>query len=316
MILSIVISPVLAASQQQNDLLSRIFVFDRYSELVQLLQNSILAGAVLGIIGGFVGMFVMMRDHAFAVHGISEMSFAGAALALLLGYDVITGSMIGSIISALLIGMMGVKKSESNSVIGALMPFGLGLGILFLSLYQGRSANKFSLLTGQIVSVDGDQLNAMIAGAIVIIAILTLVWRPLSFASLDPEVAQAKGVPMRTLSLVFMVVLGIAVALSVQVVGSLLVLALLITPSAAALQVTASPLKALILSVIFAELAIVGGILLALAGSLPISPYVTSVSFVIYLICRIIGGIRRRHSASGRIARQTQEDAHHHPASV
>ena len=316
MILSIVISPVLAASQQQNDLLSRIFVFDRYSELVQLLQNSILAGAVLGIIGGFVGMFVMMRDHAFAVHGISEMSFAGAALALLLGYDVITGSMIGSIISALLIGMMGVKKSESNSVIGALMPFGLGLGILFLSLYQGRSANKFSLLTGQIVSVDGDQLNAMIAGAIVIIAILTLVWRPLSFASLDPEVAQAKGVPMRTLSLVFMVVLGIAVALSVQVVGSLLVLALLITPSAAALQVTASPLKALILSVIFAEMAIVGGILLALAGSLPISPYVTSVSFVIYLICRIIGGIRRRHSASGRIARQTQGDAHHHPASV
>ena len=316
MILSIVISPVLAASQQQNDLLSRIFVFDRYSELVQLLQNSILAGAVLGIIGGFVGMFVMMRDHAFAVHGVSEMSFAGAALALLLGYDVITGSMIGSIISALLIGMMGVKKSESNSVIGALMPFGLGLGILFLSLYQGRSANKFSLLTGQIVSVDGDQLNAMIAGAIVIIAILTLVWRPLSFASLDPEVAQAKGVPMRTLSLVFMVVLGIAVALSVQVVGSLLVLALLITPSAAALQVTASPLKALILSVIFAELAIVGGILLALAGSLPISPYVTSVSFVIYLICRIIGGIRRRHSASGRIARQTQGDAHHHPASV
>ena len=316
MILSTVISPVLAASQQQNDLLSRIFVFDRYSELVQLLQNSILAGAVLGIIGGFVGMFVMMRDHAFAVHGVSEMSFAGAALALLLGYDVITGSMIGSIISALLIGMMGVKKSESNSVIGALMPFGLGLGILFLSLYQGRSANKFSLLTGQIVSVDGDQLNAMIAGAIVIIAILTLIWRPLSFASLDPEVAQAKGVPMRTLSLVFMVVLGIAVALSVQVVGSLLVLDLLITPSAAALQVTASPLKALILSVIFAELAIVGGILLALAGSLPISPYVTSVSFVIYLICRIIGGIRRRHSASGRIARQTQEDAHHHPASV
>ena len=316
MILSTVISPVLAASQQQNDLLSRIFVFDRYSELVQLLQNSILAGAVLGIIGGFVGMFVMMRDHAFAVHGVSEMSFAGAALALLLGYDVITGSMIGSIISALLIGMMGVKKSESNSVIGALMPFGLGLGILFLSLYQGRSANKFSLLTGQIVSVDGDQLNAMIAGAIVIIAILTLVCRPLSFASLDPEVAQAKGVPMRTLSLVFMVVLGIAVALSVQVVGSLLVLALLITPSAAALQVTASPLKALILSVIFAELAIVGGILLALAGSLPISPYVTSVSFVIYLICRIIGGIRRRHSASGRIARQTQGDAHHHPASV
>ena len=296
-----------ASSTQQGDLLSRIFVFERYGELVQLLQNSILAGAVLGIIGGFVGVFVMMRDHAFAVHGISEMSFAGAALALLLGYDVVTGSMVGSIVSALLIGILGVKKHDSNSVIGALMPFGLGLGILFLSLYQGRSANKFSLLTGQIVSVDADQLGNMIGGAIVIITILVLVWRPLSFASLDPEVAHAKGVPMRALSL------GIAVALSVQVVGSLLVLALLITPAAAAMQVTASPLRTLLLSVLFAEAAIVGGILLALAGSLPISPYVTSVSFFIYIVCRVIGAIMRRHSASGRsVAEDT--DAHHHPA--
>ena len=276
-----------ASSTQQGDLLSRIFVFERYGELVQLLQNSILAGAVLGIIGGFVGVFVMMRDHAFAVHG--------------------------SIVSALLIGILGVKKHDSNSVIGALMPFGLGLGILFLSLYQGRSANKFSLLTGQIVSVDADQLGNMIGGAIVIITILVLVWRPLSFASLDPEVAHAKGVPMRALSLVFMVVLGIAVALSVQVVGSLLVLALLITPAAAAMQVTASPLRTLLLSVLFAEAAIVGGILLALAGSLPISPYVTSVSFFIYIVCRVIGAIMRRHSASGRsVAEDT--DAHHHPA--
>ena len=265
------LAPVAVA---QNDLLSRIFVFDRYGELLQMLQNSIFAGAVLGLIGGFVGIFVMMRDHAFAVHGISEMSFAGAALALLLGYDVVTGSMVGSIASALLIAFLGSKASNSNSVIGALMPFGLGLGILFLSLYQGRSANKFGLLTGQIVSVDADQLHTMIIGAVVIISLLV--------------------------SLVFMVILGIAVALSVQVVGSLLVLALLITPAAAAMQVTASPVRTLILSVLFAEASIVGGILLALAGSLPISPYVTSISFLIYVVCRVIGGVKRRHSASGR----------------
>lgn len=105
---------------------------------------------------------------------------------------------------------------------------------------------------------------------------------------------------MRGLSLTFMVIVGIATALSVQVVGSLLVLALLITPAAAALQITASPVKALIWSVIFAELAIVGGILLALAGSLPISPYVTTISFLIYIICKIIGLARRRFSSSGR----------------
>ena len=291
------LAPVAAA---QNDLLSRIFVFDRYGELLQMLQNSIFAGAVLGLIGGFVGIFVMMRDPAFAVLGVSALSFAGAALAPLLGYDVVTGSMVGSIASALLIAFLGSKASNSNSVIGALMPFGLGLGILFLSLYQGRSANKFGLLTGQIVSVDADQLHTMIIGAVVIISLLVMVWRPLSFASLDPEVARAKGVPMRFLSLVFMVILGIAVALSVQVLGSPRVLALRLTPAAAAMQVTASPVRTLILSVLFAEASIVGGILLALAGSLPISPYVTSISFLIYVVCRVIGGVKRRHSASGR----------------
>lgn len=291
-----------------TDFVSEVFVFDRYGELVVLLHQSIFAGAVLGVIGGFVGIFVMMRRHAFAVHAIAEMSFAGAALFLLLGYNVVTGSLVGSIASALLIALMGSKAHENDSVIGALMPFGLGLGILFLSLYSGRAANKFSLLTGQIVSVDSAQLTTIIIGAIVIVGVLALMWRPLMFASLDPVVARAKGVPLRTLSLVFMIVLGIATALSVQVVGSLLVLALLITPAAAALQVTASPLKALILAVIFAEIAMVGGIMLALAGALPISPYVTSISFFIFVVCRVIRGVRQRHSASGRT--QTKEIQH------
>lgn len=284
---------------------SRIFVFDGYGELLSLLSQSIVAGAILALIGGFIGTFVAMRDGAFAVHGIAELSFAGAAFFLLMGFDVITGSLVGSIAAAAIIGALGARAKHNGSLIGVLMPFGLGLGILFLSLYQGRSANKFSLLTGQIVSVDGAQTTEMAVGAVVVIGMLFLVWRPLTFASLDPDVAAAKGVPMRTLSMVFMLLLGISVALSVQVVGSLLVLALLITPAAAAVQITASPVKALILSVIFAEISTVGGILLALAGSLPISPYVTTISFVIYLVCRVIGGIRRRTTGSGRRVHDT-----------
>ncbi|HIY94888.1 MAG TPA: metal ABC transporter permease [Candidatus Rothia avicola] len=283
------------------DFMGKVFVFDRYGELVALLSQSIIAGAILGVIGGFVGLFVMLRRHAFAVHAIAEMSFAGAALFLLLGYNVVTGSLMGSIISALLIALMGARAHENDSIIGALMPFGLGLGILFLSLYSGRAANKFSLLTGQIVSVDSAQLTSMIIGGTVIIAALAIMWRPLMFASLDPLVASAKGVPLKALSIAFMIVLGIATALSVQVVGSLLVLALLITPAAAALQITASPLRALILSVLFAETAMVGGILLALAGSLPISPYVTTLSFLIFVVCRLVRAVRQRYSASGRV---------------
>ncbi|MBE8526309.1 metal ABC transporter permease, partial [Amycolatopsis sp. H6(2020)] len=122
-------------------------------------------------------------------------------------------------------------------------------------------------------------------------------------------------------SLVYMLLLGVAVALSVQVVGALLVLALLITPAAAANRLTASPVRSVLLSVLFAEVAMVGGILLALAGSLPISPYVTTISFAIFLVCTGIQAIRRRHSASGRrtpaeetTAEQAAADRGHRPS--
>ncbi len=282
------------------DFTAAVFNFSNYAELLPLFRDTLLAGAILGVVGGLIGTFVMMRDLAFAVHGIAELSFAGAAFALLIGADVIFGSLVGSVFAALLLGVMGVRAREKNSVIGVIMPFGLGLGILFLSLYQGRAANKFGLLTGQIVSVDSTALSLLAGTALVVVAGLAAIWRPLTFASADPDIATARGVPVRTLSLVFMFLLGIAVALSIQVVGALLVLALLITPAAAALQVTAAPRMVVLLSVGFAMSATVGGIMLALGGSIPISPYVTTLSFVIYLLCRIAGAWRRRRGWSAR----------------
>lgn len=285
-----------------NEIFTMVFNFNDYGQLFPLFRDSLLAGAVLGLVGGMIGTFVMMRDLAFAVHGIAELSFAGASFALLIGADVIFGSLMGSIIAALALGVMGVRAREKNSVIGVIMPFGLGLGILFLSLYQGRAANKFGLLTGQIVSVDSTQLGVLAMTALVVIAGLLVIWRPLTFASADPEIATARGVPVRTLSLLFMFLLGISVALSIQVVGALLVLALLITPAAAALQVSATPGVVVVLSVGFAMISTVGAILLALGGSIPISPYVTTISFLIYLICRGIGSLRRRRGWSARAA--------------
>lgn len=283
-----------AAALDWDRVLSSVFVFENYGELVALLSSSIWAGALLGLVGGVVGTFVMMRDLAFSVHGIAELSFAGAAAALLVGADVVTGSLLGSVLAALIMAVMGLRARETNSVVGVLMPFGLGLGILFLSLYQGRSANKFSLLTGQIVSVDTVQLTEMAVLSAVVLVGLVAMWRPLTFASADPVVARAKGLPVRGLSVAFMVLLGIAVALSVQIVGALLVLALLITPAAAAMNLTASPARIVVLSVVFAELAMVGGILLALGGSLPISPYVTTISFVVWILSRAASAVRSR----------------------
>lgn len=265
-----------------------------YGAILVLVSNSVWAGAVLGLVGGLVGVFVMQRDLAFAVHGISELSFAGAAFALLVGFDVVTGSVLGSLVAAGLIGWLGVRARERNSVIGVLMPFGLGLGILFLSLYSGRSANRFSLLTGQIVSVQTAQLGALIGISAAVLIVLLVVWRPLRFDSLDPQSAAARGVPTTAMSLVFMLLLGLVVAVAVHIIGALLVMALLVAPAAAALRVASGPVSVPVLAAVFGVVSAVGGILLAVAGTLPVSPYITTIAFLIYVVCRVIGARRDR----------------------
>ena len=271
---------------------SDIINFENYDQLLPLVANSIWAGALLALIGGLVGVFVMHRELAFAVHGISELSFAGAAVFLLIGLDVVFGSVFGSFIAAAIIAVLGEKARDRNSIVGVLMPFGLGIGILALALYPGRAANKFGLLTGQIVAIDDPKLTAMIVISSIVLVALFLIWRPLSFASLDQEVAVARGVNSRLLGIAFILLLGLAVAAAVQIVGALLVLALLVTPAAAALRLSNSQVMVPLLSVLFAMIAMVGGTLLALGGTLPISPYVTTISFVIYLVARVIAKVR------------------------
>ena len=278
-----------------------LFDFSDYNELIPLVQNSLIAGLLLGLVGGLIGVFVMTRDMSFAVHGISELSFAGAAFALLLGYNVVGGSIIGSLIAALIIGYLGAKAKDRNSIVAVLMPAGLGLGILALALYEGRAANKFGLLTGQIVAVDDPQLASLVLICGFVLITLLFIWRPLTFASVDAEVAAARGVPTKALSIVFMLLLGLAVAASVQIVGALLVLSLLVTPAAAALRVSSSPILTPILSVVFAVTSVIGGILLALGAGLPISPYVTTVSFLIYLVCRVVEKINGRTKLKAQV---------------
>ena len=265
-----------------------------YVEILALVSNSVIAGAVLGLVGGLVGVFVMQRDMAFAVHGISELSFAGAAAALLIGVDVVTGSIVGSVLAAAIVGWLGARARDRNSVIGVLMPFGLGLGILFLSLYDGRSANRFSLLTGQIVSVQTGELGWLIGISVVVLVGLLLIWRPLRFDSLDPQSAAARGVPTTGVSLVFMLLLGLMVAVAVHIIGALLVMALLVTPAAAAMRIASGPVAVPVYAAVFGFVSAVGGILLAIMGTLPVSPYITTISFVIYLGCRFVGSRRDR----------------------
>lgn len=283
-----------------TDVWGRLFDFTDYGALLGIVRNSLYAGALLGLVGGLISTFVMMRDMPFAVHGISELSFSGAAAALLLGGSVVLGSLAGSLVAAVIIGMLGSRARDRNSIIGVLMPFGLGLGVLCLALYDGRAANKFGLLTGQIVAVDGVQLRWLVITSVVVLAGLAVLWRPLSYASTDPEGAAARGVPVGLLSPTFMLLLGIAVAMSVQIIGALLVLSVICTPAASAMRITASPRLVPLLSTLFGLVSVLGGILLALGSSVPISPYVTTISFLIYALCRIAGALRTRRGWSGR----------------
>jgi zinc/manganese transport system permease protein len=271
---------------------SRVINFDDYGSLLELARNSLIAGIAVALVAGLLSPFVMTRDLPFAVHGISELSFAGAAGALLLGTSVVMGSIAGSLIAALLLGAMGTRARDRNSLVGVLMPFGLGLGVLFLALYEGRAANKFGLLTGQIIAVDDTKMGALLTICAVVAVVMAVIWRPLTFASVDPNVAVARGINVRLLSIVFMLLLGLTIAAAIQIIGALLVLALLCTPAAAAMQVTASARMITLLSVTFATVAMGGGILLALGSEVPISPYVTTLSFLTYAVCRVIG-IRR-----------------------
>ncbi|MEV6364750.1 metal ABC transporter permease [Nocardia asteroides] len=279
-----------------NKVLHQMFDLGTTADLLtyDFVQQALLASALLGLLAGLIGPLIVSRQMSFAVHGTSELSLTGASAALLAGVGVGIGAIAGSVVAAVLFGWLGSRARERDSVIAVVLSFGLGLSVLFLWLAPDRAGSKFSLLTGQVASVGYDGLALLLTCTAAVLAVLAVVYRPLLFASSDPEVAVARGVPVRALSVIFAVLLGITAAFGVQIVGALLVLALLITPAAAAAQITASPLRATVLSVIFAEVAAVGGLLLSLAPGVPVSTFVTAISFAIYLVCRFVGHRNRR----------------------
>ncbi len=266
-----------------GDLLGRDFV-----------QQALVALALLGLLGGLLSPLIVARQMSFAVHGVSELSVTGAAAALLAGFSVNLGGVIGAIVAALTFGILGHRARERDSVIGVVMAFGLGRAGRCLALY-GNASTGFAMLTGQVVSVGLGGLTAIAITTVVVIAVLAVIYRPLLFASVDPRVALAGGVPTRMLSIVFAVLMGLACAQGVQIIGALLVMSMFIAPGAAAMRLSSNPTVVTGLAILFAEVAAVGGLVLSLAPGLPVSVFVTSISFVIYLGCRFAG--RRRDRA-------------------
>jgi zinc/manganese transport system permease protein len=253
-------------------------------------QNALAAGVVIAVVSGVVSRFVVARNMSFAVHALAELGFTGAAGAVLLGVSPVAGLLVGTTASALLIGSLGVHVRERDTVVGVVMAFGLGLGVLFLTLYPRYATEAFAILFGTITGVSRGDVLLLVGIGVVTLLALGAVYRPLTFATVDPEVAEARGVPVRALGMIFLLIMAAAVAEAVQVVGVLLILTLLITPGASAERLTASPGRAIALSVGIALLAVIGGILISLAINLPVSVFVTTLSFVAYLLSRFALG--------------------------
>lgn len=284
------------------EFLQSIINFNDFWELLPLVYPSLLAGLIMGIVSGLIGPLIQANDLSFAVHGASELAFAGASAALLFGVSINGGAVVGSLVAVLIMAYFGIRDSKvsQNSAIGILLPFGLGLGVLFLALYKGRSSNKFGLLTGQIVSVDDTQLASLSVLGLIVVVVLAIWGRPMFFTAVDPQIARARGVNTQLMTVMFMLLLGLVSAMAVQIIGALLVLSLLITPAAAAARITARPVYQHVLAVVIAVVSAVGGILLSLGPGLPISPYITTLSFLIYVVCWAIGHQREK---SGWVAR-------------
>jgi zinc/manganese transport system permease protein len=255
-------------------------------------HTALLAGAVVAIASGVIGTFVVTRGASFAVHAISELGFTGAAGALVLGIDPVIGMLGGSLAVGFVLGILSLRGRERDSAIGAVLAFGLGVGVLFLSLYHGYATEATNLLFGSIVGVSDSQLRTLaVVGAIVVVGVAAL-YRPLLFSSVDAEVAAARGVPLRALSVAVFLLLALTTAEAIQVVGVLLVLTLVITPAAAAQRLTVRPGLAMLLSVVIALVATEGGILLSLEKSWPTSFFISAISFAVYLVARIYGALR------------------------
>ncbi len=263
--------------------------------------HALLAAVLIAVICGVIGVFVTLRGMAFAVHGTSELAFTGAAAGLLIADNPIAGAFGGAIVVATTLGALAVKERERDTTIGVVLAFGLGIGVLLLSFYHGFATEATNILFGNIFGVSNGQLLILLGVGLGVLLAMAYIYRPLLFASIDPEVAEARGVSVKALNIAFLYILALTVTAAAQVVGTLLVLSLAITPAAAASRLASKPRSVVTLSVLFALLASVGGLFVSLASSsLKPSVCITTISFGLYVFARLYGKSTSKAVAKAR----------------
>jgi zinc/manganese transport system permease protein len=259
------------------------------------------AGTVVALIAGAIGYFVVLRNSAFAAHALSHIGFAGATGAVVAGVNPIIGLLIFTTGSGAAIGALGNRLRSRDVTIGIVLAWTLGLGVLFISLYRGYATQAYAILFGGILSISASEVIVTVLAGLVTFAALIAMYRPLLFASVDEELAAAKGVPVTFVSIAFMVVLAVAVTEAVQVVGVLLIFALIVTPAAIAVRFTSRPGLAIAIGMLLALAFTWLGLSIAFYAPYPVSFFITSLAFGTYVVVRIAGPVRaswRRSSST------------------
>jgi zinc/manganese transport system permease protein len=258
------------------------------------MQNAFLAGTVVAVMAGVVGYFVVLRRLAFATEALSHGGFAGATGAVLVGQDVFLGLLAFTSAAGVLMGLLGDKLRGRDVAIGATLAFSLALGSLFLTVSTRLAGEAVNILFGNILAISPADVRFVVIFAVINLIAVGLMYRPLLFASLDPEIAEARGLPVRGLGVAFMVLLGFAVATAVQVVGVLLIFALVILPAATAQQFTARPAWCILYAVVIAILCVWLGLVIGFYVPYPPSFFITTLAFLAYLVTRGVSPARSR----------------------
>jgi zinc/manganese transport system permease protein len=262
----------------------------------QFMQHAFEAGTVVAIIAGIVGYFIVLRRSSFAAHALSHIGFAGAAGAVLFGINPVFGLLLFTSVGGFGIAVLGPRAANRDVQIGTVLAFMLGLGVLFISLYTGYATEAYSILFGEILGISSSDVLVTLLVSMVILGVIAVVYRPLLFASLDEDVAEAKGMPMLLLGIIFMLLVAVATSIAVQVVGVLLIFSLMVTPAAIAQRLTKRPRGAIIISVAIALMATWVGLFIAFYEPYPVSFFITSIVFISYLLVRF--GTRASHGFS------------------
>lgn len=275
-----------------------------YPFMVQALE----AGAIVAVMAGAIGWFMVLRRQTFAGHTLAMISFPGAAAATLVALPIAVGYFGACGLGALALAAVGRDgrggRSGESAATGTVQAFALGLGFLFVGLYGGQLAGLEALLFGTFLGITQGQVVTLLCIAVATLLVLAVVGRPLFYASVDGAVARAGGVPTRLLGVAFLLLLGMAVAATSEITGALLVFALLVTPAATAQLITARPIGGLVLSVVLAFLVTWLGLGIAYFSPYPVGFWVTSLSFGLYVFVRLVSETRSRTSLLSPRGRQ------------